>query len=111
MLETTAEGVYRDTGHVAPSACGKEIDGFVAYRLLEALWREALWLVADGVATVGEIVDDAIRLGAGLQVVVHGHVPRPTACPAADAGMRGFLEHFGPALEWPWTKLTDAGRS
>ena len=46
--------------------CAREIDGFVADRLLEALWREALWLVNDGVATVEEI-DDAIRFGAGLR--------------------------------------------
>ena len=44
----------------------KEIDGFIADRLLEALWREALWLVKDGVATTEEI-DDAIRFGAGLR--------------------------------------------
>ena len=44
----------------------KEIDGFIADRLLEALWREALWLVRDGVATTEEI-DDAIRFGAGLR--------------------------------------------
>ena len=44
----------------------KEIDGFIADRLLEALWREALWLVNDGVATTEEI-DDAIRFGAGLR--------------------------------------------
>ena len=30
------------------------------------MWREALWLVADDVATVAEI-DDALRLGAGLR--------------------------------------------
>ncbi len=24
-----------------------------------------------------------------------------------DAGMRHFMEQFGPALQWPWTKLTD----
>ena len=52
-------------------ACGRwcvrhEIDGFIADRLLEALWREALWLVADDVATAEEI-DDAIRYGAGLR--------------------------------------------
>ena len=28
-----------------------EIDAFIADRLLEAVWREALWLVNDGVAT------------------------------------------------------------
>ena len=47
---------------MAPLVVRKEIDGFVADRMLEALWREALWLVNDGVATVAE-VDDAIRLG------------------------------------------------
>ncbi|MBT3412155.1 MAG: carnitine 3-dehydrogenase, partial [Halieaceae bacterium] len=44
----------------------KEIDAFVADRLLEAVWREALWLVKDGIATTAEI-DDAIRFGFGLR--------------------------------------------
>ena len=46
---------------MAPLVVRTEIDGFIADRLLEALWREALWLVNDDVATVAEI-DDAIRL-------------------------------------------------
>ena len=90
---------------MAPLRVRKEVDGFVADRLLEALWREALWLVADGVATVGEI-DDAIRLGAGLRWSFMGTFLAYRMA-GGDAGMRGFLEHFGPALEWPWTKLTD----
>ena len=24
-----------------------------------------------------------------------------------EAGMRHFMEQFGPCLKWPWTKLTD----
>ena len=99
-----AEGVYRAVG-MSPLRVRKEIDGFVADRLLEALWREALWLVADGVATVGEI-DDAIRYGAGLRWSFMGTFLAYRMA-GGDAGMRGFLEHFGPALEWPWTKLTD----
>ena len=99
-----AEGVYRAVG-MSPLRVRKEIDGFVADRLLEALWREALWLVADGVATVGEI-DDAIRLGAGLRWSFMGTFLAYRMA-GGDAGMRGFLEHFGPALEWPWTKLMD----
>jgi carnitine 3-dehydrogenase len=98
-----AEEVYRAVG-MAPLRVRKEIDGFVADRLLEALWREALWLVADGVATAGEI-DDAIRLGAGLRWSFMGTFLSYRMA-GGDAGMRGFLEHFGPALEWPWTKLT-----
>ena len=43
-----------------------EIDAFVADRLLEAVWREALWLINDGVATTHEI-DDIIRFGFGLR--------------------------------------------
>jgi carnitine 3-dehydrogenase / betainyl-CoA thioesterase len=99
-----AERVYRAVG-MSPLRVRKEIDGFVADRLLEALWREALWLVADGVATVGEI-DDAIRLGAGVRLSFMGTFLAYRMA-GGDAGMRGFLEHFGPALEWPWTKLTE----
>lgn len=39
----------------------KEIDAHIADRFLEAVWREALWLVKDGVATTEEI-DEAIRM-------------------------------------------------
>jgi carnitine 3-dehydrogenase len=99
-----SEEVYGAIG-MAPLRVRKEVDGFVADRLLEALWREALWLVADGVATAGEI-DDAIRFGAGLRWSFMGTFLAYRMA-GGDAGMRGFLEHFGPALEWPWTKLTD----
>ncbi len=68
-----AAAVYRSVG-MHPLHVRTEIDGFVADRLLEALWREALWLVHDDVATVAEI-DDAIRYGAGLRWALHGHVP------------------------------------
>jgi carnitine 3-dehydrogenase len=83
----------------------KEIDGFVADRLLEALWREALWLVHDDVATVEE-VDDAIRYAAGLRWAQMGTFMTYRIA-GGEEGMRHFLEQFGPALEWPWTKLTD----
>ena len=81
----------------------KEIDGFIADRLLEALWREALWLVNDGVATTTEI-DDAIRFGAGLRWSFMGTflIYRMAG---GEAGMRHFLAQFGPALKLPWTKL------
>lgn len=81
----------------------KEIDGFIADRLLEALWREALWLVNDGVATTGEI-DDAIRYGAGLRWSFMGTFLIYRVA-GGEAGMRHFLAQFGPALKLPWTKL------
>jgi carnitine 3-dehydrogenase len=80
-----------------------EIDGFIADRLLEAVWREALWLVSDGIATAAEI-DDAIRFGAGLRWSFMGTFLTYRLA-GGEAGMRHFLHQFGPAMEWPWTKL------
>ncbi len=88
-----------------PLRVRSEIDGFVADRLLEALWREALWLVHDDIATVEEI-DDAIRFGPGLRWAQMGTFLTYRIA-GGEEGMHHFLEQFGPALEWPWTKLTD----
>jgi carnitine 3-dehydrogenase len=99
-----ARGLYESLG-MAPLVVRKEIDGFVADRMLEALWREALWLVNDGVATVAE-VDDAIRLGAGLRWSFMGTFLTYRIA-GGEAGMRHFMAQFGPALQWPWTKLMD----
>jgi carnitine 3-dehydrogenase len=99
-----AADVYRGVG-MQPLVLGREIDGFVADRLLEALWREALWLVNDEIATVTEI-DDAIRYGAGLRWASMGTFLTYRIA-GGEAGMRHFMEQFGPALAWPWTKLTD----
>lgn len=82
-----------------------EIDAFIADRLLEAVWRESLWLVNDGVATTEEI-DDAIRYGFGLRWAQMGLFETYRTAGGAG-GMRHFLSQFGPALEWPWTKLMD----
>jgi carnitine 3-dehydrogenase / betainyl-CoA thioesterase len=99
-----ALALYASLG-MKPLRIRNEIEGFVADRLLEALWREALWLVNDDVATVEEI-DDAIRYGAGLRWAQMGTFLTYRIA-GGEAGMRHFLAQFGPALEWPWTKLTD----
>jgi len=80
-----------------------EIEGYLADRLQEAIWREILHLVNDGVATTGEL-DDAIRYGPGLRWAFMGtnlifHMA------GGDAGMRHMLHQFGPALKLPWTRL------
>jgi carnitine 3-dehydrogenase len=99
-----AVDVYRAVG-MRPLQLDAEIDGFVADRLLEALWREALWLVRDGFATV-EQVDDAIRFGAGLRWSAMGTF-LVYRIAGGEAGMRHFMAQFGPALQWPWSRLTD----
>jgi len=82
-----------------------EIDAFVADRLLEAVWREALWLVNDGVATTEEI-DDAIRYGFGLRWAQMG-LFETYRLGGGEGGMAHFLGQFGPSLAWPWSHLTD----
>lgn len=97
-----AREVYELIG-MRPLMLRKEIDGFVADRLMEAMWREALWLINDGVATAEEI-DDAIRFGAGLRWSFMGTF-LVYRIAGGEAGMRHFMAQFGPTLKWPWTKL------
>ncbi|UCJ17361.1 L-carnitine dehydrogenase [Pseudomonas sp. MM211] len=97
-----AIAIYSALG-MRPLHVRKEVPGFIADRLLEALWREALHLVNDGVATTGEI-DDAIRFGAGLRWSFMGTFMTYTLA-GGDAGMRHFMAQFGPALKLPWTYL------
>ena len=99
-----AGAVYASIG-MKPVVVRKEIDAFIGDRLQEALWREALWLVRDGIATVEEI-DDVIRYSFGLRWAQMG-VFQVYRVAGGEAGMRHFMEQFGPCLKWPWTKLTD----
>jgi carnitine 3-dehydrogenase len=96
--------ILRDLG-MKPLRVRKEIDAHIADRLLEAVWREALWLVHDEIATTEEI-DDAIRYGFGLRWAQMGLFETYRIAGGAD-GMRHFINQFGPALQWPWSKLVD----
>jgi carnitine 3-dehydrogenase len=81
----------------------REVPGFVANRLQEALWREALHMVAAGEATV-EQIDRSITDGPGLRWAVQG--PCLTFHLAGgQGGMGHMLDHFGPSLQAPWTRL------
>ncbi len=86
-----------------PLRVRKEIEGYLADRLLEALWREILHLVNDGIATTGEL-DDAIIYGAGLRWAFIG-TNLTYHLAGGEMGMRHMLAQFGPALKLPWTKL------
>jgi carnitine 3-dehydrogenase len=81
----------------------REVPGHLTDRLQEALWREILHLVNDGIATTGEL-DDSIIYGPGLRWAAMGtnliyHLA------GGESGMRHMLAQFGPCLKWPWTKL------
>ena len=88
-----------------PLVVRKEIDAHLADRFLEAVWREGLWLINDDVATTAEI-DAAIRLGFGLRWAQMGMFETYRLA-GGEEGMAHFIRQFGPALQWPWTKLTD----
>jgi carnitine 3-dehydrogenase len=81
----------------------RELPGFVGNRLQEAMWREALHMVAAGEATVTEI-DQSIAWGPGLRWALMG--PCLTFHLAGgNGGMGHMLDHFGAALLEPWTRL------
>ena len=103
VVEATVQ-IMKDIG-MFPLVLRKEIDAFIGNRFLEAVWREALWMLVDGVATTEEI-DDAIRMGFGLRWGQMG-LFETYRIAGGEAGMRHFMAQFGPALKWPWTKLTD----
>jgi carnitine 3-dehydrogenase len=97
--------VFFQTLGMHPLRVKKEIPAFIADRLLEAVWRESLWLVKDDVATTQDI-DDVIRLGFGLRWAQMG-LFETYRIAGGEEGMRHFLDQFGPCLQWPWTRLMD----
>lgn len=81
----------------------REVPGFIANRLQEALWREALHMVESGEATV-EQIDRSITDGPGLRWPLQG--PMLTFHLAGgEGGMAHMLDQFGPSLRSPWTRL------
>lgn len=94
-----------DAMGMKPLIVRKEIDAHIADRFLEAVWREALWLIKDGIATTQEI-DDVIRYGFGMRWAQMG-LFETYRIAGGEAGMRHFIAQFGPCLSWPWTKLMD----
>ena len=86
-----------------PIMVKKELPGYLADRLQEALWREALHIINEGYASTKDL-DRAIEDGPGLRWSLMGtfltfHLA------GGKAGMKHMLKQFGPALKLPWTKL------
>jgi 3-hydroxypropionate dehydrogenase (NADP+) len=94
--------VMEDIGRV-PVVLKKEAPGFIANRLSAVLWREALNLVDQGVASV-EDVDKALRAGPGIRWAIMG--PYMTYhLGGGKGGIEYLMRHIG-ASKAEWLKTT-----
>jgi carnitine 3-dehydrogenase len=81
----------------------KEAPGHVANRLASALWREAVNIVAEGIADVAD-VDAALVNGPGLRwAVVGAHMTYHLG--GGPGGIESYLRHLGPSRERRWQSL------
>lgn len=86
-----------------PVRLEREILGHIGNRLTAAMFREAVSLVANGVATVKD-VDDAIRFGPALKWAIQGQFTTFHTS-GGEGGLGGFLEHFGPGIMGRWATM------
>jgi carnitine 3-dehydrogenase len=81
----------------------REVPGFIANRLQEAVWREMLHMIAAGEASF-EDIDRAIVHGPGLRWAIAGpglvfHLA------GGEGGMGHCLDQFGPTLTEPYCRM------
>lgn len=97
-----AEAFYRGIGRI-PVRLKKDTVGHIANRLASALWREAVHIVAEGIADVAS-VDAALRHGPGLRwSVVGAHMAYHLG--GGTGGMAHYLAHLGPSQARRWKTL------
>ena len=86
-----------------PIRLNKEVPGHIANRLQAAIWREAIHLAAENVASVADI-DAAVSQGPGLRWALFG--PHMTFNLGGGAGgLANFMDHLlGPVQTW-WNDL------
>jgi ketoreductase RED1 len=86
-----------------PLVLGREIPGFVANRLQAALFREAVYLVSQGIVTE-QALDDVVTASIGMRWAVAGPF-RTFHLGGGQGGLPDFLAHLGPALQALWSQL------
>lgn len=86
-----------------PVRLQRDIEGHIAGRLSAALWREAVSLVEQGIASVADI-DDAVRYGPGLRWATMGpHLTYHLG--GGEGGIRHYLAHLGLSQQKRWEAL------
>jgi len=96
--DTFYRAMDRETVHLSRDAVGH-----IANRLASALWREAVNIVAEGIADVSA-VDAALVNGPGLRwSVVGAHMAYHLG--GGQGGIEHYLKHLGPSQERRWATL------
>lgn len=85
-----------------PIILQKEVKGHVANRLQSALWREAFYLVSEGVCSV-EDIDIAVSSGPGLRWAIYG--PYLNMQLANQQGFKAAMQHLGPPMTSWWQDM------
>jgi len=97
-----AAAFFRGLGR-HPVFLKREAVGHIANRLSSALWREAVNMVAEGIAEV-EDIDAALVYGPGLRwSVVGSHMAYHLG--GGPGGIGHYLAHLGPSQERRWLDL------
>ena len=97
-----AVAFYRGLGR-RPVVLAKEMAGHIANRLASALWREAICLVEQGVASVADI-DAAMTHGPGMRWAIMG--PHMTYhLGGGEGGIEHYLAHLGASQARRWASL------
>ncbi|MEZ5716743.1 MAG: 3-hydroxyacyl-CoA dehydrogenase family protein [Paracoccaceae bacterium] len=99
-----ARGFYERIGREVVEL-KRDVVGHVANRLSSALFREAVHIVAEGIASAGD-VDRAVMHGPGLRWALMG--PYLTYHLGGGAGgFRHYMQHLGPTQAARWAELGD----
>lgn len=101
-IADAATAFYESIGKVTIRV-NKEVPGHVANRLQAAVWREAIHLAKEGVASVGDI-DKAMWAGPGLRWAAVG----PTECfsmGAGPGGLSAFCDHLKDTFNGWWDDM------
>lgn len=99
-----AQALYVSMGK-HPVRLRGEVFGHIANRLTSAMFREAVSLVANGIATV-EDVDAALRFGPALKWAIQGQFTTFHTS-GGDGGLEAFLRHFAPGIVKRWETMSD----
>ena len=89
----------------APCVLKKEKNGFIANRLMHALWREEIALVSEGVCTMAD-ADDAWTFGPGIRLAAFGPAMN-YELGGGDLGLKGCAIKFGAMTNAVFADISD----